>query len=356
LRRGKGDAVTNDKAKLPAWADGEAPERIGFLLVPQFSMIGLFSAVEPLRVANRLSGRKLYSWHIFSHDGAPVASSNGMSLVAEAAIAEVERFPTVVVCASFAPQNYESKGILAWLRRLDRQGSELGAIDTGTHILARAGLLTGHRATLHWENLPSFSEEFPDIEVTGEIFEVDRKRFTCSGGTAALDLMLQRISARHGQDLAISTSESLLHARIRNPDDHQRMALGLRLRVSHPGLLRIVRAMEANLEEPLGLEDLCALGGISRRQLERLFRGHLDDTPTGYYLKLRLRRARQLLEHTSMSVLAVSLACGFLSAPYFSRAYRGYFGRSPRDDRRLLQGASSLTGWYGDDPSRLNSG
>jgi transcriptional regulator GlxA family with amidase domain len=322
---------------------GEA-ERIGFFLASEFSMIALFSAVEPLRVANRLSGRQLYDWRLFSIDGEPVIASNGMSLVVDAGIAEVERFPTVVVCASFAVERHIDRRVLAWLRRLDRQGSELGAIETGTYILARAGLLNGHRVTLHWENAPSFAEDFPDIEVTGELFEIQGKRFTCSGGTGALDLILNRISAQHGHELAVAVSESLLHDRIRSRDDHQRMALELRLRVRNPALLSIVRAMEANLEEPLALDDLAAIGKVSRRQLERLFRHFLGDTPSSYYLKLRLRHARHLLEHTSLPILDVSLASGFVSSPYFSRAYRACFGLSPREDRRRLQGTFSQTG------------
>ena len=181
---------------------GEAaePERIGFLLVPKFSMIAFFSAVEPLRVANRLSGRQLYSWTIFSPDGKPVAASNGMTLLPDAAIDSVDSFPSLVVCASFQPEKAESEPLLAWLRRLDRTGAALGAVDTGTHVLARAGLLDGYRVTLHWESLSGFAEEFPDLNVTGELFEIDRRRFTAAGGTAPLDMMLHRIAARHGLD------------------------------------------------------------------------------------------------------------------------------------------------------------
>jgi len=327
-------------------ATHEPPEKLGFLLVPDFSMIGFFSAVEPLRVANRLCGRPLFSWHIFSVDGEPVQASNGMAIVADAPISAVERFPTVIVCASFEPERHAGKRLLAWLRRLDRQGARLGALDTGTRILAEAGLLDGHRATLHWEAVPAFVEQFPEVAVSQELFEIDRKRITCSGGTAAIDLMLHLIAARHGQGLAIEVSEQLLHARMRSPDDHQRIAVGQRLGVRHPKLIRIVEAMEDNLEEPLGLDQVAAIGGISRRQLERLFRGHLGDTPTGYYLKLRLRRARQFLEQTDMSVLGVSLACGFVSAPYFSRAYRALFGRAPRDDRRNFRAGEGRTGWF----------
>ena len=336
-----------------AWQRDDLPERIGFLLLPQFSMMAFFSAVEPLRVANRLSGRVLYSWHVFSMDGAPVAASNGMTIVAESAIKDVKSFPSVFVNVSFEPERYETKAVLAWLRRLDRQGTRLGGLENGAFLLARAGLLDGYRATVHWENAPAFIERFPEVEFTQKLFETDRSRWTCSGGTAALDLMLILIEARHGRDLAFGVSETLMHARMRAPDDHARLALGRRMGVRHPRLLKIVEAMYQNMEEPLGLDDLATIGGFSRRQLERLFRAHVKDTPSGFYLKLRLRRARQYLEQTDMSVLDVSLACGFASAPYFSRAYRAFFGQSPREDRLSLRAAGAMTGVYSTDPGAV---
>ena len=314
-------------------------ERIGFLLVPQFSMISLVSAVEPLRVANRLKGAQLYSWHIYSVDGQPVESSNGIAMMAEASIAQVDFVPTVIVCSSFEPERHESKALLSWLRRLNRKGCEIGGLCTGAHLLARAGLLNGRRATTHWESLPGFVERFSDIEVTTDLFESDDRFFTCSGGTASLDLMLHRIGARHGKALSVAVSESMLHERIRSHGDHQRMALGLRLGVHHPKLVAIIETMERNLEEPLTVDQLAGQVGISRRQLERLFKNHFDQTPSAFYLKLRLHHARLLLEQTSMTVLQVALACGFFSAPYFSRAYRNLFNRSPREDRRFLRGA-----------------
>ncbi len=320
------------------------PEQIGFLLVPQFSMLALFSAIEPLRVANRLSGRDLYSWHVFSLDGEAVEASNGMTLMAEAAYGSVARFPTVFVCASFFPERYESKPLLAWLRRLDRQRSALGRLDTAAHILARAGLLGSAQATLHWDSAPAFKETFPDIEVTDELFEIDGKRLTAAGGTAPLDMMLHLIAERHGQELALSISEALLQTRIRNADDRQRMAHGLRLGIWHPKLIKIIEAMEQSIEEPFTLVQLAALGGISRRQLERLFKSHLADTPKGYYLKLRLRRARRLLEESDMNVLQIGLACGFVSASHFSRAYREQYGTSPREHRRSIRSSRTSMG------------
>ncbi len=322
----------------------DLPERIGFLLVPQFGMISFFSAVEPLRVANRLSNRPFYSWHVYSEDGQPVRASNGMTLVADTSIAAVPDVSAMFVCAGFDPEHYAGNALLAWLRRLARRGATLGAVDTGAYILARAGLLDGHRAALHWENLPAFEERFPEIETSEEIFEIGGGRMTCSGGTAALDMMLQRISDQHGRDLAVAVSEQMLHSRIRDANDHQRMTRDFRAGPYHPGVRRAVEAMERSLEDPLSTEALARLAGVSRRQLERLFRTYLGDTPSGHYLKLRLRRARQLLEQTEMSVLDVGLACGFGSAPYFSRAYRAAFGLAPRADRHALRTSGLRTG------------
>ena len=322
----------------------EHPEHIGFLLLPQFSMLSFFSAVEPLRIANRLSHRRLYSWHVYSRDGEPVAASNGMTLVADVSIAALPNVSTMIVCASFYPERHAEAAVLAWLRRLARRGIALGAVETGAYTLAQAGLLDGHRATLHWENLPAFAEQFPHIEATEELFEIDGKRFSCSGGTAAIDMMLHLISGRHGRDLAVGISEQMLHSRMRNPHDHQRIVLDLRAGAGNPKLRRVLEAMEHHVEEPLSCEDLASVAGLSRRQLERLFRAHLGTTPIGHYLKLRLRRARHLLEQTEMSVFGVALACGFTSAPYFSRAYRTHFGRSPRADRTALRRSRDRTG------------
>ncbi|MFQ5783741.1 MAG: GlxA family transcriptional regulator [Alphaproteobacteria bacterium] len=313
----------------------ESPLAIAFLLVPNFSMMAFTSAIEPLRCANRLSGERLYNWTLISKDGAPVAASNGIAIMPNAAIGDGGNYPTVFVCAGMDVHLYRDKDVFSWLRRLARQGAQIGALCTGSHILARAGLLNGHRCTIHWENIPGFVEEFPDIEITTELFENDRNRLTCSGGTAPLDMMLHMISLRHGYDLAASVSDQFIHDRIRSPNDNQRMALQSRLGVRDAKLLSVISQMEANLEEPLSRRSLAKSVSLSTRQLERLFRKHLNSTPKHYYLELRLRRSRQFLLQTSMSVLGVALACGFVSASHFSKCYREYYGRTPRDERRV---------------------
>jgi transcriptional regulator GlxA family with amidase domain len=311
-----------------------SPEPIGFLLVPNFSMIAFASAIEPLRMANRMSGHALYSWHLISKDGAAVAASNGILLTPESGINQATHMTTLFVCAGIEVHLYRDKEVFSWLRRLARGGVHMGALCSASHILARAGLLEGYRCTIHWENLLGFTEEFPDIEVSADLFELDRNRFTCSGGTASLDMMLHRIAPRYGRELAIAVSDQLIHDRIRGPHDQQRLTLQSRLGIRDTNLLSVVAQMEANIEEPLSRDALARSVGLSTRQLERLFRDKLGSPPRRYYLGLRLRHARQMLLQTDMSVLSVALASGFVSASHFSKCYHEYFDKTPRDERR----------------------
>lgn len=325
--------------------EGPGPEPIGFLLIRHFSMMAFFSAVEPLRVANRLAGRPLFSWHAFAADGEPVEASNGMRLMVEGPIAGLKGVPTLFVVAGFEPQQAATRRLLGTLRTLAREGLTLGALDTGVHLLARARLVDGVRVTMHWEAVSAFQEEFPDIEVSDELFEVAPRRITCAGGTAALDMMLDMIAAKHGPALAVAVSEQFIHDRIRDRRAHQRMELSSRLGVTNSRILKIVDVMERNLEQPVGNEELAERAGVSARQLERLFRLHLDSTPSAYYMRLRLERARQLLRQTDMSVVDIAMAAGFSSASCLSRAYRARFGRPPRQDRHeAMPGAGPQLG------------
>jgi transcriptional regulator GlxA family with amidase domain len=316
---------------------GEA-EVMAFLLVPDFSMMSFASAVEPLRIANRLSGRQLYRWPLVSKDGSPVKGSNGVAVEVDLGIEDIQpgqggHLPTIVLVSGLGGERYQDKEVFAWLRRLDRHGATIGALCTGAHILARAGLITDHRCTIHWENLPGFVEAFPDIDVAADLYEIDRNRFTCSGGTAPLDLMLSRIAQTHGDELATKVSEQCLLDRIRGPHDRQRMPIRLRLGVHHPKLIMAIELMEANIEDPLPQEQLAHYVGLSRRQLERLFRRHMGRTPAQYYLELRLERARHLLYQTDLPIMNIACACGFVSASHFSTCYRQMFGKTPRAER-----------------------
>jgi transcriptional regulator GlxA family with amidase domain len=320
-----------------ASAGGE-PESIGFLLVPGFSAMAFFSAVEPLRVANRLSGQHLYSWRIYALNGESVAASNGMRILADA-ILGADHPPNLIVCAGFEPERAETRSTLATLRRLARAGVRLGGLDTGAHVLARAGLLEGMRACVHWEALAAFREEFPAIEVTDEIYELREPVFTCGGGTASLDMMLALIRARHGAELAAAVSEQFLHDRIRGSNDLQRMEVTARLHLREGKVVEAIKLMETNFEQVLDVETLAERLGVTRRHLERLFHAELGRSPARHYREMRLARARELLRQSALSVVQVAVATGFNSASALSRCYREHFGRSPHSDRQEPEAA-----------------
>lgn len=312
---------------------GPTPELIGFLLLPRFSMMAFFSAVEPLRIANRISGRPLFDWRLISEDGSPVTASNGMTLLADQAIDSIHHLPSLALCSGFDPERYLSRALKRWLHRLAAAGCVLGGIDTGCFLLAEAGLLSGERVTLHWESLPSFKERFPGIATSNELFELGARRFSCAGGTAAMDMALDVIARRHGQHLAVDVSEQLVHERMRTRHDQQRMTLARRLDTHNARLVEAVDLMERHLETPLTLPDIARRSGVSLRQLQRIFADELGHSPRDWYLGLRLQRAHYLLTETDLDVLVVSLACGFTSSPGFSRAFRQRYGCSPRQVR-----------------------
>ncbi len=308
-------------------------QRIGFLLLPRFSLLAFASAIEPLRVANLLSGRELYRWHLLSEDGNPVPAANDMLSVVDHGLEDAPTLPAVVVTASYQHGRAITPGILNWLRRANAFGTALGSVDTGAFALAAAGLLDGYRATTHWEELESFAERFPRIEVQQDLFTVDRNRFTSAGGTAGLDMMLNLIRTQHGQELAAACADTFVYARIRDPRDSQRMPVRQRLATSNPHLIRAVEAMEHALEDPVSTPAIAQSAGVSTRELERMFRRWLKTTPGSYYRRLRLDRARALLQQTDRPVIEIAAACGFASAAHFSRSYRQRFGRPPSADR-----------------------
>lgn len=316
----------------------DVPTSVGILLVPDFSLIAFSSAIEPLRMANRLTGKTLYQWHCFSILGEAVRSSAGISVPTSGVAEPLERLDLLLVCSGVDVTDLDAQPYVSALRRFARKRIKLGALCTGSHLLARAGLLDGYRCTVHWENIAGLRESFPQVLVSSEIFEIDRDRYTCTGGAAPMDMMLSIIEKKHGWQLAKDISEQFICERIRGRNDRQRVPLKVYLGTSQPRLAEAVTLMEANIEEPMSLDELSGHVGLSRRQLERLFQKHLSCVPTRYYLELRLARSRQLLLQTNMSIVDVAFACGFVSAPHFSKCYRDHYGVPPRDDRRMKRG------------------
>ncbi|MBP1125300.1 MULTISPECIES: GlxA family transcriptional regulator [Pseudomonas] len=314
--------------------DAPACQTIGFLLLDQFTLISLSCAVEPLRMANQLAGEELYRWQTLSLNGQPVWASDGVAVTPDASTRDPLSLDAVVVCGGIGIQQAVTAEHIAWLRNQARlHCRRLGAVCTGSWALALAGLLDGFQCSVHWELMASMQEAFARVTVSTSVFSLDGNRFTSSGGTAPLDMMLHLISCDHGHELSAAISQMFVYERIRNERDQQRVPLKHLLGTQQPKLQEVVALMEANLEEPIELDDLAAYVQVSRRQLERMFQRYLFCTPSRYYLKLRLTRARQLLMQTSLSIVELGVICGFVSTPHFSKCYRDFFGVAPSDER-----------------------
>lgn len=313
--------------------NGLSHRQFAFFLLPKLSLIAFAAAVEPLRLANRALGRDYYRWRLLSETGQAVTCSNGVEIAVHGGMADLDRDAIVFVCGGLDVHEAATKPILTWLRKQARQGVGIGALCTGAHLLAQAGLLDGKRATIHWENQPAFLEEFPDVEMTNHLFEIDDNRYTCAGGAAASDMMLQIITDDLGPDMSSFVADQLIHSPIRTKHERQRLSVPARIGVRHPKLIAIIQQMENSLEDPISPAQLATNAGMSTRQLERLFRRYLNRSPKRYYMELRMQKARNLLLQTDMSVINVALACGFTSPSHFSKCYRAYFERTPYRER-----------------------
>ena len=265
-------------------------------------MLSFSGAIDALRIANRIQPNS-YSWMLTSETGNPVYCSANISYNVDSKFMELWREDTIVICGGIDIQQSTTKRLLNWVRREARKGVNIIALCTATYTLAKAGLLDGKKATIHWENQDSFSEEFQenDINLTKTVFVVDGNRMTTAGGTSSIDLMLQVIATDLGEEKANYVADQMIYSSIRTNEDQQRLSIPTRIGVRHPKLSKVIQTMELHLEDPISPSDLAVGVGMSTRQLERLFRRYLNRSPKRYYMELRLQKARNLLMQTDMS-------------------------------------------------------
>lgn len=324
-------------------SDRKPARRVGFLLMPDFTMIAFASAVEVLRMANHLSGRDCYSWCVLTVSGQPVPSSNGLAPCSVVSLEDAGPLDMVFVCGGVNVERHVDDRVTNYLRKLARSGVALGGLCTGTYALVKSGLLDGYRATIHWENMASLRESYEDIDFVEEIFVIDRDRITCTGGIAPMDMMLTLVKQDFGKVLVAEISDQFIVERVRDSHDRQHIPLAARVGFSNRALVDVASLMEANFEEPLTAIELADLAGLSLRQVQRMFRKSLGTTPTKYYLRMRLQRARELLLQSEMSITQIAIACGFQSTCHFSKSYRALYGCTPRSERQSPQPAPAPT-------------
>jgi transcriptional regulator GlxA family with amidase domain len=280
-----------------------------------------------------MSGKKLYDWTFIGENEEFVSCSAGTQFKLDTTLIELHRDDTILLCGGTTIQESTTKKLIGWLRREARRGIIIGGLCTAAYPMAKAGLLDGKKATIHWENQDSFAEEFLEVELTKTVFVCDGNRYTTAGGTSSIDLLLKIIADDHGEELANAVADQMIYSSIRTDQDTQRLSVPTRIGVRHPKLSKVIQMMEINIEEPMSPSILAKDVGMSTRQLERLFRRYLDRSPKRYYMELRLQKARNLLMQTDMSVINVALACGFASPSHFSKCYRAHYDTTPYRER-----------------------
>lgn len=305
------------------------PMQVTFVLLPKFTMLAFSAAIEPMRIANQLTGQILFRWQVLSADGQPVACSNGVPVMVDGAFGATQPAGMVFVCSGVEPEDQVTAALADWLRGLWRRGRVVGGLCTGAYALARAGILKDRRFTLHWENIAGFVETFPDLAAARQVFCIDDRIMTCAGGVAAADLMLKLINDRFGMALSQEVMNMCLLTGRRTEADEQTTSLAARLGTRHEKLIEAVAFLEGRIEEPFDLDACATQLKLSRRQIERLFNRYLGVTPVRYMNDLRLQRGRALLAETDMSVTDVSIACGYASTSHFSKSFRLKYGISP---------------------------
>jgi transcriptional regulator GlxA family with amidase domain len=327
------------KSSVPiATLPPRARQEVAIVLLPRFTLLVLGCIVDALRLANRAGGRQLYAWSVIGL--APtVESSSQVVLSADRTIDDVAGLApdAVIVCGGLEGYRYIDRRVLGWLRELDMRGAVTAAVSTGVWSLAEAGLLDGRRCAVHWDEIPTFSLRFPLVVIQREIFAQDGRRLTCSGGAAAIDMMLHLLRLQHGKALADDVAELLILGRIRIETDKQRRVEDAQESATRP-LRRAIALMQDHIEPPLLIDNVAARLRLSTRRLERLFARAFGMPPKRYYDLIRLHRARKLLVETDLPITEVALRCGYVSPTQFSARFRETFGLSPLRQRQ--EGAS----------------
>ncbi len=307
-----------------------------FLLLENFSHLAFSCALEPLRIANLVSGQELYRWTLASVDGTSATCSNRAVTLVDRGLEPLAHIDRLFVITGIHCQAATTPPVLTFLRRERAAGTPIGALCSAAYVLAKAGFLDGVKTAVHWEYHDLFAEEFPEVELVRNVFVADQKYITASGGTAAADLMLHLIARQHGSDLSTAVADQMVYNAVREGTAAQRVSIQSRHGMRNAHLARAIGVLEARMEEPLTPQDLAQTLGISTRQLERLFERYLDTSPKRYITEMRLHRARNLIVQTEQSITDIAMACGFNSTSHFSKVFRAYYGVSPLAQRATL--------------------
>ena len=302
-------------------------------MLPGYCARSFADAMSVLRYTRKLTTNPAFDVSVVAENNRPVEDSLGGLHPVQGGLGEVSEGDYVFVVSGENVENQDTMAIINWLRRARSRGARIGGLFTGAHILAKAGVLDDVHATIHWSKRDAFAENFPDVKLSDLTFIANHSTYTTAGGTANIDLFLQIVSELEGEKSSSTVAGFLNYTQIQTLQKCARQTVADRLRCRHPKLSAAILEMEENMEDPLSKVELVENVNVSSRQLERLFKRYLQTSPSRYYTEIRLQRAKHLLLQTNMTMMEVSVACGFNSFANFAKRFREKYGISPRKIR-----------------------
>ncbi|MDE2445484.1 MAG: helix-turn-helix domain-containing protein [Alphaproteobacteria bacterium] len=315
--------------------------RLGFLMFPGFPMACLTSAIEPLRAANEISGAKIFSWKLVAESLGPVRSSADVRFEPDVSLSQVDALHHLYLIAPPNAAYADPKGSPARLRWLERKGMVLGAFSGGIFPLARAGVMAGHKCSVHWCYEAAFKAEFPKVEASEVVILREKQRTTASGAGAVFDLMLHLIEERLGRDCMTEVACWFQHPFMRHEDAIQKVPVPKKAGTADrlpPAIREAIRLFENHVEDPLRIPDVASAIDMSGRHFERMFKRETGQSPLRFYRQLRLTKARQRVLYSDEPLREIAHSVGYLKSGPMARDYKELFGVSPKDERRLFIG------------------
>lgn len=323
--------VATDATKPPT--DIGKTRRLAFVLIPKFSLMTLGCATEPFRLANQRYEAAPFVYRMLGVHPGDVETNDGLRVAVDGVIGESDDWDLIYLISSLSAVEFEEPRLAAWLRRLARAGKTLVPVGAATVFAARLGLLDDHRCVTHFQLYAKFIERHPRVRLERGLYCIDRRRLTCAGGFAAMDLGLKLVADVVDADVAREVAEIAMMSRIRGGAESQRMSVHWRYGVTDRRVETAIELMEAHVEQPLPLPEIARAAGVSPRQLRRLFEAELGVMPHRHYLAIRLRRGHDLLVDGDEPILSIALKCGFADAAQFSRTYHAVMGKRPSQTR-----------------------
>ncbi|HEV7322019.1 MAG TPA: GlxA family transcriptional regulator [Ensifer sp.] len=312
-------------------------QHVDILVLPETNLILVASVIEPMRAANRIAGRPLYDWTIYSPDGAPIETKSGIPIPVSGVFRPQRETSPLFILSSYNWERSATSQLKMLLSQTARHRELMAGIESGSWLLAETSLLDNFKATTHWEDFEDFTTTYPQVTMVRERFVIDGKRITTGGSLPTLDLMLELIRRAHGYSLALEVSRLFIYEQERTRGDLLQMPAIGNMRILDPRVGAAVKLMEETVEAPLTLARLARRIGVSTRHLQDLFRDTMGVAPHEHYLALRLNAARRKVIETRLEFADIAAISGFNSSSSFSRSYRAHYRESPSETRRRLK-------------------